>query len=510
MSSELRQARPASDRWIGMVIFVVLVSVYFATVSGAVSTNDGSHLALVTAMGEGYGFDISPWEWYTGLRDMAAYNGGTFSDRPPGTALLTLPFYWLAWWLPAPLTVPGTWAAAGFDRLNYIMLAPVLLMAGAGTVFYAMLRRHLGIRQGAAVLTVLVSSLGSTMWRYGSLLYSHAGALFILVAVLYLLFEVEARRDGTLIQAGLLGLLLGVAPVVEYQSVIFSGLAGLLLVGLLWSSFWRDWRDGRRGYWLRRMVAFLGSAAIPLSFLLYYNTVNFGGPFELSMYHVDLTLWPNAESLQTQFSGSPLRGVTALLLGDWFFADGGVNQGLFLLSPITLLLLPGLILMMQRRDKRSAVLIFAGIMTVGYLILYGSYAIYNPSSNDSRYLTSLLLPFFIPVAYATEWVMDASDRKGGTALPLLIWVGLALLSVRNQVWHIALFWGGGMDLATLARLSVSLDTIHLLLAAVFPNAANLLILWAYLFPALALGYGVKPARQQVKPESFIKKGGAAL
>src|SRR5437868_6580099 len=73
---------------------------------GMVSTNDGSHYALTRALAADGTIRIDPYVNYTAIqpargtptpddyRDVSLYGGHFYSDRPPGTAFLALPFYW--------------------------------------------------------------------------------------------------------------------------------------------------------------------------------------------------------------------------------------------------------------------------------------------------------------------------------------------------------------------------------------------------------------------------------
>src|SRR3990172_674971 len=85
------------------VLFVIISSVYFATIAGITSSNDGSHYALVRALADKRRSEISEYLSFTENQDYALRGDLRFSDRPPGTALLAAPIYAASVLLPGPL-----------------------------------------------------------------------------------------------------------------------------------------------------------------------------------------------------------------------------------------------------------------------------------------------------------------------------------------------------------------------------------------------------------------------
>ena len=91
-----------SDAKIALQLFLLTSSVYFATITGVTSSNDGSHYALVRTIVERGSFEISPYLSFTENQDYAFNGERRFSDRPPGTALLATPIYALSYLGPLP------------------------------------------------------------------------------------------------------------------------------------------------------------------------------------------------------------------------------------------------------------------------------------------------------------------------------------------------------------------------------------------------------------------------
>jgi hypothetical protein len=171
----------------------------------------------------------------------------------------------------------------------------------------------------------------------------------------------------------LLGLATGSAVVVEYSNLLLAGvlaaywllkLAGEGLRPMLAGAFW----------WL------IGSL-IPLSFLAFYNTVNFGHPLTLSYaYAIN---YPWAGSFATTFNFPLLPGLRAMLWwgegGGWCGGPPCVNQGLFLLSPVMLMALPGLVLYARRRP--AWFLLTTGLF-IAYLLLFSTHHTFHGFTAD--------------------------------------------------------------------------------------------------------------------------------
>jgi hypothetical protein len=230
---------------------------------------------------------------------------------------------------------------------------------------------------------------------------------------------------------------------------------------------------------IRAVAALIVGGAIPLGFLLIYNTLNFGGPFEVSTFHVDTTLWPQNEGLAADFATPLLVGLRGML-----FYDGN-NQGLFLLAPITLLGLPGLPIFFRHSRRHFA--LFIGTFLI-YLLLFSKSTTYNSLTNDGRYLTTFVGLWFVPLAFWIDRVfLPLKDDLWRVAASFLVF-GLFFVSVRNQLVHIAFSWNYDLDLSQLRPLATPLDNILLLARTVFPNAGNLPLLWAGEGIALSLAW----------------------
>jgi hypothetical protein len=457
-----------NDKTIPLLLFILVSTVYFATITGITSSNDGSHYALVRALVERRSFEISPYLDFTEHQDYAMRGDLRFSDRPPGTALLAAPFYALSAIAPQPVVNPPSKHDPENPRLIYAVLPAALSASTAVVLFYLTLRRHFERSVFSALLASLGLAFGTTTWKYGSVLYSHAAAALVTWLTLYLLLHVEQAQRFK--WPFLLGFIIGFAPLVEYTNVPFAIMIGAYLLIVLWKPYQASARDAEvRRDWLKAAGAFVLGGLIPAAFLLIYNTLNFGSPFEISTFNADTTLWPQNEGLAADFATPLLEGLWGML----FHSSNG-NQGIFLLSPFTLLGLLGLSSLYGYSRRRFILVI--GVFAA-YLLIFAKSTTYNPLTNDGRYITTFIGLWMIPVAFwIDEHYLPAQNEIERLGLSLLVF-GLLFLSVRNQLMHIAFSWNYDLDPAALQPLAASPENIRLLFQTVFPNARNLPLLW---------------------------------
>ena len=471
-----------ADWLITTALFVVLSVVYFLTLAGITSSNDGSHYALLRTMAANRAFTLNQFDDFAEGNDIAITpDGRLFSDRPPGTAVAAIPFYGLGRVLTRdllPNPPPGREGTgmpsrhdAGNPRLPYVLLLPVMAGAGTAALLYALLR-YLDVGRAAALTAVVFFALGTTQWKYSTVLFSHALSGFLVVLSVTLALLLAERELAGWSWYALLGFALGTAVVVEYSNALL-----LPIVGLFW--LWRSWpRAARRP--LTTVLPALAAAAVPLAFLAWYNTVNFGRPWTLSYaYAVN---YPWAGAFGTTFSFPLLAGLRALLWwgegGGWCGGPPCVNQGLLLLSPLWALALPGLVVFLRRRQ--AAFGLMTGLFLV-YLLLFAKHHTSHGFTADGRYLVPFLGLLVPALGFALDWLFD--PRRGAIfrAVAALVVYGLFFLSLGRQMAHIGTSYGYALDLAALQLPLARPENVALVLHAVFPNAAN----WPQLLLPLA-------------------------
>jgi hypothetical protein len=270
----------------------------------------------------------------------------------------------------------------------------------------------------------------------------------------------------------LLGLMLGLGIVVEYSNAVLAAFIVLYLAAALRTKLvtWEGWGLAA--------ALFAAGLAVPMAFLLYYNTVNFGGPLVTSyQYAIN---YPWAASFDTTFDVPLSHGMPGML---WYGVDlrEQENQGLFLLMPVTLIGLAGMWAYIKRW-RHEAILVIG--VFLAYLLLFAKHHTFSGFTFDGRYLMPFLALWFVPVGFA----LDALDRKEepvGKAALLLIAYGLIFLSARNMLAHIAFSYNYHLDPGLVKRRAATPENWGYILGNIFVNWQNLPLLW--LVEGAALG-----------------------
>lgn len=455
------------ERLIGLALFVVVSSAYFATASGLTSTNEGSHYALLRAMADEGRFQIDTYVDYTDRIDYARRGEHFYSDRPPGTAVIALPFYLLGRVLPAPPVEMPSFKDAGNPALPALLMLPALAAAGVVVLLYLLLRRY-ELSPFAALTTTLAFAFGSTMWKYGGALYSHALAALLALAGVVLAFAIT--RTGRLrpFDALLLGFVLCLSVVVEYASAVLAVAIALYVVVCLRGDLFRGER------WARGLIAFGVGAAIPAIFMLWYNAVNFGSPLAYSyQFYAGRNEW--SRSLATTFDTPLLYGLRGMLFGgEPYVAGAGLaNQGLFVLMPVTLLGLVGIVPTFRRNWREAALLM--GLIAF-YLVLSAKNHNFSAGTSDGRYMVPYLAYWFVPVAFALQGI-DGVKQPVLRSLLLFVAYGLIVTSVYGALLNIAMSYNYQFEFSQLSDPPATLHNWRTLLGAVFVNVGNLPLLW---------------------------------
>lgn len=470
-----------SDTIIALVLFILLSSIYFASASGITGSNDGSHYALTRALADHASFEISPYLEYVEGLDYSFNADRYFTDRPPGAGMIAAVFYRAGKARP-PLTAPmPTKHDVGSIYMAYALMVPALSGAAVVAVLYLLLRQSFARSPAASLAACLALGLGTILWKYSSVLFSYAPSALVVILALYLVLRsADARPERPPpLRALVVGLLLGFAPSIEYTNALFSLIVGLYIVAVFWKILRADWSSstGRRS-WLSTISAFALGALLPIVFLLIYNTANFGGPFELSSYHVDIERWPNAANMRTNFATPLLLGLKTLLL----YHD--YNQGLFALSPVALFGLIGLVPLFRFDWRKASLLLGIFIVHLCIFATNTSTANHTGGTFDSRYLTAFISLWFLGIAF---WYDAVYEKRQG--LSRLLWsiafFGLLAVSFQNEILHIAYSLNYGLLPANFITQGAMPHNLSLVFGTVFRNLSNLPVLW--LIEALGIG-----------------------
>ncbi|MBI5487565.1 MAG: hypothetical protein HY905_09545 [Deltaproteobacteria bacterium] len=433
-------------RWellLGVLVFVLLAySRMFPEIS---VPNERSRAYLTVAIVDDGTLSIDqPLDRFGAILDRSLRDGRYYTDKAPGMSLLGVVPYWLA----RRFTAAEDWSVDDVINLmrTWLML-PITLLG-----FFWMRRflRRLEFEPSAVDVTSLAWTLGTSAFHYGTAFYGHQVVAVCLLGSLDLIHAAETTEPGwSRIHLRLLGAgaLAGMAGLTEYQ----AGIPAALLLLYVVVAF-----VPRRPLTLAPFV--LG--AVPFAVLLFgYDTLAFGGPFELSYGYL-------AHPVLQEIHGHGIAGVT---VPEWQYALGGflsLDRGLFSTSPIFLLSIPGLVFMWREGLRRMAVLIGVGMLYFG-LFISGTEMWYAGWGFGPRLLVPMMGWAMLPVAFCLRRAARRLTTDG-------LACGLALAGIAyHQVVH-GVFPELPED-ATNPVVDVVLPVLNA--GTVSPNLANGLLGW---------------------------------
>ncbi|MET0385751.1 MAG: hypothetical protein ABW321_07315, partial [Polyangiales bacterium] len=267
------------------------------------------------------------WGW---VNDAAVHGGHTYSVKAPGTSLLGLPGY---------VTYLYGSRAFGhaYDRTEALWVCrltasilPSLLFA---YVYLGFLLRR-GYPAAVTFASFAAVMLGSLLYGYGMLFVSHTLSAVVAFTAFAWLYEVERNeRRGSPLTAAWYGLLAAATTWLEYPGLV----ATLVLTGYALYVL-RSWR-------LR--AAWLAGGVVPALSLMHFQWRAFDNPLTPGHLFVE----------SAAFRAAHEQGVYGAVGPSWEALHGllfDLGAGLFPLTPLLWLALPGLWLLCRRRETRAA------------------------------------------------------------------------------------------------------------------------------------------------------------
>ncbi len=358
--------------------------------------------------------DVSPWQ------------GRSYSNKAPGTSLLTAPVYAAARLAGEPSLALTIW----MGRLVTGVLPTLLLLA----LLPGFLARY-GVGAAASRLVAVTYALGSMAMPFSMLFIAHQPSA-VALALAWILAQRVAdaaapppMRSGGAGQGGrslrrrlagwlgspvgrmaLAGTAAGWAPLLDYQAAFALPPLALFLG-------WQLWRRPDR--WALLAAAALG-AAPPIALLLGYHALAFGSPWRTG-YDASVTF--------AVYHQQGFLGITALRWRAFANSMVGPDNGLLTFAPWLLLALPGLVLL-ARRGRRAEAAAIAAIAAL-YILFLSSITFWRGGwQMGPRYIIAML-PFLLPpVAVAVQACADLGQGNSrGRRLALVLTLAACFIGV---------------------------------------------------------------------------------
>lgn len=431
-----------------LAVFLISVNfLYFISSAYITTSNDGSHFALTAALYEDGSLIIDKYLPYTTYVDFNFKDGHFFSDRPPGTALLALPFYHFGrllenWGLrppPNPRTAPIEVALDGklyrftvLDRIFAprrltevtVILLPNLAGSLAVWLMFGLFRRF-RFDFNTALLSCAIFGFSTFVWFESTHLYSHIHSMTLVLAAVYLVFQFDGIGGGNGRTLVWMSALLAWASIVEIQNVLLVPIFFIYLLGSKQLSLTIPLdRDTARSL----LFSALTFGAI-YSILLLYNYAAFK---ELTIKSNQYSpFYPEEKSIWSSLADNPLVGLdllfTNFLSSDlyWNWARGVKNNapGLFVLSPILVLSVLGFrdFYRTHRHEAIFFLLLIAAL--VGVAALHQTVL--------TRHVVTVIPYLFFPLAYCVEKMISGEHTFRWAAL-----IGSLFLLSTARVYYV--------------------------------------------------------------------------
>lgn len=397
-----RERRKKSVRMrAGFAFWWLIVVAYAYMIPTFPNFNTESHLYTAFAIVDHSTVAIDAYQQRLG--DRAVYRGHTYSDKAPGVALLEVPFYAVLERVAPGLKGKGYGVAGRYQYsiardtayIRYAITYFLLIVPSAlfSILLWLFLARFLA--SGWAMALAGVYALGTIAFPYSVWLFSHQITAILLFCAFLLIFTRVKERSisrSVLLSAALAGLAAGYSVISEYPTALIAAALAAYLLSVTQNRF-------------RTGAAFLLGMVPPAVAGATYNMAAFGKPFATGYAYVRSSMY--VSTTRTGLFGLANPTAYGVRLPSWDSLYGitvSPYRGLFLYSPVLLLVVPGLVVMARRRQLRAE-----WILTVALLVGYIVFVAARPEDKNgwaggwsvsSRHLTPIVPFMLLPIALA--------------------------------------------------------------------------------------------------------------
>jgi len=342
------------------------------------SANEMTRWATAASLIEKGSFEISWTEDLIGKNvDTARINDKTYSNKPPGAAVLAAPFYALTrifTGAPDASNIRISWFVMRF----FLSTVPLLLLA-----FWLYGRDSDEISLAALLF-------GTPLFVYSLLFFSHVLVAVLLYFAFRLLYDTERIFLRNCIAAGFLS---GLAVTCEFTAIVPVLVFG---IGLIFA-------DRRNQHRLQNLFIFaLGGFPFAV-LLLIYNYAIFGSPFALSYAYESFPEW-------AEVAGQGVFGIGFPTLSNIYLLLFSPSRGLFFFAPLLFLPVIAFFTSHERKTLRHRVRVAAVVVSI--LVLCGHGAAHGGWAFGARYLV-FVLPLMLDSFFDGE-IYEFSNVWQGT------------------------------------------------------------------------------------------------
>lgn len=409
---------------VAVALAVIVVAAFF--IERGLQSNAGTHLYLTVSILDRGTLNIDPFHLDT--VDLAGANGHFYADKAPGLSLLALPFYAILKLVLAhgQSYLPLLHAESPITDWERYILAVIFDALPTGIIAALLYRfmQRMGVARGWCAALGLTYGLGTIARPYASVFFSHQFTAALCFGAFYLLYRL---RKGELDDrfALLVGLLLGYSLISEYPTALIVAALGVYLVTM----------PGLTRERLVRLLAYIGIAMVP-SFIIeaVYNSLAFGSPLALGYNHL-----AGPEIFQ-KGQAQGLFGVTYPHLDAIWGTTFSPYRGIFLLSPVLLLAIPGGIKLVRRVGWRAEGWLCAAIGTSYFLFNFSYFAWDGGASMGPRQILPCLPFLMIPIGELVRPVTARGWRRATTWLAAYSIFIVELCAAVHPIFNTEYYW----------------------------------------------------------------------
>lgn len=354
-----------------ILIFLIIFTCYVYFFHLAPHANSLTRYNLVRAIV--YEGKINIDSYHENTVDKSLYKGHYYSDKAIGTSLFAL----LPCWLIKISKLP-----VGINFIYYLLrvLSVSLPSALFAVLFYKFLELFNPIAKYNILLTFALF-LGTLCYPYSTLFFGHQQAAifcFISFSLIYLFKHNYLSVNLCLI---LVGFLSGLAAITEYTT-------GIIII-LLFVYIFINLKEKNK------ILIYFISATPPLLLLLIYNYLCFEDPFTLGYFHQAPEI--AAEAMARGCFGFELPKLN--ILYKILFSS---YRGLFYISPVLLLSIPGFCYLYQDKNLRQEFYVCL-LSTLAFIILSASFVAWHGGYGlGSRYAIPALPFMAFPILFICD------------------------------------------------------------------------------------------------------------
>jgi len=283
----------ARKYWRPILIFLVLFATYLYFDTDYPGWNINSRLGLTMAIVEEGRLNIDSFHQasLTGTEDKADYEGHYYSDKAIGTSLLGAVIY-----APVYFLTGGSPDVSGYQirdksiernlSVKFVgYLAKVWAIALPSALFAAFLFVWItghGVSDRWATIIILFYGLGTLALPYSTLFYGHQLAAITAFGAFMLAERLTTNRESSpkIWLLLILGFLAAYSMITEYTTAL------LILSVTIYYLFRLPWKEKNYKQLSLSILVPLVAGCIPLGIMFWYNSVCFGGPFQIAYKHL--------------------------------------------------------------------------------------------------------------------------------------------------------------------------------------------------------------------------------